>query len=155
MRPLRRVLLLVSTACAFLLPTTTVPVSTKLNLFGGGKKEGGGALSNVASVMDQFKKAQEIAKKSQELQAALAATIVDGKCEGVTVQLTGQQTPVGASIESLDGFDGESLSAAFTAAFKEAQQKSLNEMNSKMQELYKEMGFGGPPPDEGGAPPAA
>ena len=42
---------------------------TRQHLFGG-KKEGGGggALGNVAGVMDQFKKAQEIAKKSQELQ---------------------------------------------------------------------------------------
>ena len=45
------------------------PVLTRQHLFGG-KKEGGGggALGNVAGVMDQFKKAQEIAKKSQELQ---------------------------------------------------------------------------------------
>ena len=49
------------------------PVLTRQHLFGG-KKEGGGggALGNVAGVMDQFKKAQEIAKKSQELQTEQA-----------------------------------------------------------------------------------
>ena len=66
---------------------------TRQYLFGG-KKEGGGggggAFGNMAGVMDQFKKAQEIAKKSQELQAELAnqefeGTSADGS---VTVSYT-------------------------------------------------------------------
>ena len=65
--------LLLPGAAAFMAPTTTQTPLTRHHLFGG-KKEGGGggALGNVAGVMDQFKKAQEIAKKSQELQTEQA-----------------------------------------------------------------------------------
>ena len=61
--------LLLPGAAAFMAPSATPAPLTQQFLFGG-KKEGGGggALGNVAGVMDQFKKAQEIAKKSQELQ---------------------------------------------------------------------------------------
>ena len=74
-------------------------------LFGGGKKDGG-ALSNVAGVMDQFKKAQEIAKKSQEMQQELAAAEFEGaNADGtVTFKMNGQQQPVSAAAP---GFDGE------------------------------------------------
>ena len=108
------------------------PLCGPLFLFGGGKKEGGGALSNVASVMDQFKKAQEIAKKSNELQQELAATFVEGaSADGkVVVKMSGQQTPTSATVEDFASFEtGAALSDAYTEAFKAAQAKSLEEMN--------------------------
>ena len=65
--------LLLPGAAAFMAPAQAPQTLTRQHLFGG-KKEGGGggALGNVAGVMDQFKKAQEIAKKSQELQTEQA-----------------------------------------------------------------------------------
>mmetsp|Transcript_19216 Transcript_19216/g.24935 ORF Transcript_19216/g.24935 Transcript_19216/m.24935 type:complete len:153 (-) Transcript_19216:190-648(-) len=124
--------------------------NVRLNLFGGGqKKEGGGALSNVAGVMDQFKKAQQIAKRSNELQQELAATTVEGaSVDGkIIFKVTGQQTPETVTIADFESYDGASLSASLTEALKTAQDKSLQVMNDKMQELYKEIGFGGPPPE--------
>lgn len=122
-------------------PTTTCC------LFGGGKKEGGGALSSVAGVVDQYKKAQQIAKKSAELQAELGKTIVEGQSEDgkILVTITGQQTPVSARVQTLDGYDGESLSQQFTSALKDAQTKSLQEMQLKLQSLYTDIGMGQPP----------
>lgn len=122
------------------------PTTTRY-LFGGGKKEGGGALSSVAGVVDQYKKAQQIAKKSAELQAELGKTIVEGQSEDgkILVTITGQQTPVSASVETLDGYDGESLSQQFTSALKDAQSKSLQEMQLKLQSLYTDIGMGQPP----------
>ena len=65
--------LLIAVAAAFTPARQHASPLTRQHLFGG-KKEGGGggALGNVAGVMDQFKKAQEIAKKSQELQTEQA-----------------------------------------------------------------------------------
>merc|ERR1719271_2334732 len=70
--------------------------------------------------MDQFKKAQEIAKKSQELQTELAA-----------------------AAPGFDGKSAEDLSKAFSEAMADAQAKSLAAMNEKMQALYASVGLGG------------
>lgn len=121
---------------------------TRRDLFGGGKKEGGGgALSSVAGVVDQYKKAQQIAKKSAELQEELGKTVVDAPSEDgkIVVTMTGQQTPVTVKIESLEGYDGESLSKEVTSALKQAQMKSLEEMQGKLQSLYADIGMGAPP----------
>ena len=113
----------------------------------GGKKEGGGggALGNVAGVMDQFKKAQEIAKKSQELQTELAAAEFEGaSADGsVTFKMNGQQQPVSAAAPGFDGKSAEDLSKAFSEAMADAQAKSLAAMNEKMQALYASVGLGG------------
>ena len=76
--------LLLPGAAAFMAPAQAPQTLTRQHLFGG-KKEGGGggALGNVAGVMDQFKKAQEIAKKSQELQTELAAAEFEGGCGAI------------------------------------------------------------------------
>ena len=119
---------------------------TRQHLFGG-KKEGGGggALGNVAGVMDQFKKAQEIAKKSQELQTELAAAEFEGaSADGsVTFKMNGQQQPVSAAAPGFDGKSAEDLSKAFSEAMADAQAKSLAAMNEKMQALYASVGLGG------------
>ena len=124
------------------------PVLTRQHLFGG-KKEGGGggALGNVAGVMDQFKKAQEIAKKSQELQTELAAAEFEGASSdgSVTFKMNGQQQPVSAAAPGFDGKSAEDLSKAFSEAMADAQAKSLAAMNEKMQALYASVGLGGGP----------
>merc|ERR1719405_289040 len=100
--------LLLPGAATFMAPSSTPAPLTRQFLFGG-KKEGGGggALGNVAGVMDQFKKAQEIAKKSQELQQELAAAEFEGASEDgkVTFKMNGQQQPISASAPGFDGMD--------------------------------------------------
>lgn len=136
-------ILIIAPITAFVVPVQSglQPVS----LFGGGNKQGG-ALSNVAGVVDQFKKAQQIAKKSQEMQAELTSQIVEGKsADGmITFSMTGQQIPVSCTMEC-DYDDAATASESFTSALKNAQDKSLELMNTKMQALYAEMGLGGAP----------
>ena len=61
--------------------------------------------------MDQFKKAQEIAKKSQELQTELAAAEFEGSSAdgAVTFKMNGQQQPVGAAAPGFDGKSAETV----------------------------------------------
>merc|ERR1719426_772690 len=65
--------------------------------------------------MDQFKKAQEIAKKSQELQTELAAAEFEGASSdgSVTFKMNGQQPPVSAAAPGFEGKSAEDLSKAF------------------------------------------
>ena len=95
--------------------------------------------------MDQFKKAQEIAKKSQELQTELAAAEFEGASSdgSVTFKMNGQQQPVSAAAPGFDGKSAEDLSKAFSEAMADAQAKSLAAMNEKMQALYASVGLGG------------
>merc|ERR1719174_2405341 len=100
--------------------------------------------------MDQFKKAQEIAKKSQELQTELAAAEFEGASSdgSVTFKMNGQQQPVSAAAPGFDGMDAEALSKAFSEAMADAQAKSLQAMNEKMLALYASVGMGGALGDE-------
>lgn len=95
----------------------------------------------------RYKKAQQIAKKSAELQAELGKLTVEGRSEDgkIEVSITGQQTPVSVKIDSLEGYDGETLGTQMTSALKDAQAKSLEEMQTKLQDLYADIGMGAPP----------
>ena len=138
--------LLLPGAAAFMAPSSTPAPLTRQHLFGG-KKEGGGGgeLGNVAGVMDQFKKAQEIAKKSQELQTELAAAEFEGaSADGaVTFKMNGQQQPVSAGRPGLRREVRRGPVAAFSEAMADAQAKSLAAMNEKMRALYASVGLGG------------
>ena len=138
--------LLLPGAAAFMAPAQAPQTLTRQHLFGG-KKEGGGggALGNVAGVMDQFKKAQEIAKKSADLQKDLAAAEFEGaNADGtVTFKMNGQQQATGCAAPGFDGMDAAALSAGYTDAMKDAQGKSIAAMNEKMSELYSSIGLGG------------
>lgn len=143
---------LVAVVAAFAPSRTDVRAPTRRSLFGGGKKEGGGALSNVAGVMDQFKKAQEIAKKSADLQAELSKTEFEGTNEEASgkapthfFSMSGQQVPSKARVEGFDGMSAEELALGYADAMKDAQSKSLMAMNEKMQDLYAAVGLGAPP----------
>ena len=135
-------------AAALVAPATRTlrPPSRKM-LFGGGKKSGG-ALSNVAGVMDQFKQAQDIAKKSQEMQQELAGAEFEGaNADGtVTFVMNGQQQPVSAAAPGFDGLDAAALATGYQDAIKDAQAKSLAAMNEKMAALYESVGLGGAMP---------
>ena len=133
-------------AAAFMAPAQAPQTLTRHHLFGG-KKEGGGggALGNVAGVMDQFKKAQEIAKKSQELQTELAAAEFEGaSADGsVTFKMNGQQQPVSAAAPASTARAPRTCRRPSPEAMADAQAKSLAAMNEKMQALYASVGLGG------------
>mmetsp|Transcript_40976 Transcript_40976/g.46561 ORF Transcript_40976/g.46561 Transcript_40976/m.46561 type:complete len:185 (-) Transcript_40976:411-965(-) len=88
----------VTTISAFSTPSLTSQSTgiTALNLFGGKKKSDdapkGGPMGGMGGMMDQlamFKKAQEIAKKKQEIEAELKEILFVGKSksEKVTAQI--------------------------------------------------------------------
>lgn len=121
--------------------------ATSLHLFGGGKKDGEdkpGLGGNMGNMMEQFKKAQEIAKKTKELQDELQKTEVEGVSASgnVKVTLTGQQKPVGVEI-NVEGRTSEEISEDVVTAMKDAHEKSGKLMGEKMTNLYKDLGLPG------------
>mmetsp|Transcript_21574 Transcript_21574/g.27223 ORF Transcript_21574/g.27223 Transcript_21574/m.27223 type:complete len:172 (-) Transcript_21574:18-533(-) len=149
--------LLMTCANAFAPSSTSGMASTSLNLFGG-KKEGGGAGGNpMGGMMDQlamFKKAQEIAKKKQELDNEIAemdiiGTAADGKIK-VTVQYVPAQLPVNPSPgydatnidideDYLNEVSSEDLSAALVEAIRSGETKANEVVAEKYKSLEAEM----------------
>lgn len=153
------------------LTSQSIPTTTTLNLFGG-KKEGGDAGGNnpMGGMMDQlamFKKAQEIAKKKQDLDKEIAdmdiiGTAADGKIK-ITVQYVPAQLPMNPSpgydavnidIDEayLNDVSSEDLSAALVEAIRSGETKANEVVAEKYKTLEAEMsgilgGLGG------GAPP--
>uniref|UniRef100_A0A7S1BEQ4 Nucleoid-associated protein n=1 Tax=Corethron hystrix TaxID=216773 RepID=A0A7S1BEQ4_9STRA len=132
--------------------SATFKSSTSLNLFGGkkdGEKGGGGGMGDM---MENFKKAQEIGKKTQALQAELAECSIDGTgADGkVTVTINGQQKPKSVDIDEgyLGSAGAEELSTELTKAFQDAHTKSMALMTEKMQALYGELGLAGMAPPQ-------
>ncbi|GMH61037.1 hypothetical protein TrRE_jg10323 [Triparma retinervis] len=127
-----------------------VPSKTYLNLFGGKKSKdsqpgGGGPMAGMGNMMEQMKKAQEIAKKTQDLQASLGKLEITGSSGGVTVVMTGQQKPVSVTLPDDIG-GGEELSRDVERAIGQAQEKSMENMGREMQKLYGELGLPGAAP---------
>lgn len=98
----------------------------------------------MGNMMEQFKKAQEIAKKTKELQDELQKTEVEGVSASgnVKVTLTGQQKPVGVEI-NVEGRTSEEISEDVVTAMKDAHEKSGKLMGEKMTNLYKDLGLPG------------
>jgi len=124
------------------------PSTSSLNLFGG-KKEGskesssgpGGGMGNM---MEQFKKAQEIGKRTQEMQKELEAMEVVGMDSGGGVKcvVTGQNKPL--RVEFGDGVlegGAEAVSKAVSEALIDAHAKGTEISAKKMMVLYQELGL--------------
>ncbi|KAG5176452.1 nucleoid-associated protein YbaB family [Tribonema minus] len=119
-------------------------------LFGGGgnkagdEKGGGGGGLNMGSMMESLKKANEIGRKSKEMQDELEKMRLEGKSSNgkAKVTMTGQQIPVGCEIdESLLSEGKEAVQTAVLEAMTEAHKESLMVMGKKMAELYQGMGL--------------
>ena len=162
--------LFISSASAFA-PSFSRTTSTSLNLFGG-KKEGGDDKGAMGGMMDQlamFKKAQEIAKKKQDLDKEIAemeiiGSAADGKIK-VTVQYIPAQLPTNPSPgydavaidideEYLNDVASADLSAALVEALRSGEECATKIVAEKYQTLDKELSgiLGGA---MGGAPAAA
>ncbi len=107
-------------------------------------------MGGMGNMMNQFKQAQEIAKKTQAMQAELDKLLIDGTAADgkVVVTLTGNQKPSKVSLDDayLAGASGEQVGMDVAEAMKEAHQKSMSQQMEKMAELYQELGMGAPPP---------
>jgi len=140
--------------------------SSQLSLFGGGgKKEGGGTgdvgakgPGGMGAMMEQFKQAQEIGKKTQAMQKELEAlTLVGADVEDesnakVKVFVNGQNKPIKVEIVSeewLASAGSEGVSEAIGLAMAAAHLKGSQASAKKMMELYSEMGL--PQMGSGGA----
>eukprot|EP00612_Vaucheria_litorea_P002937 CAMPEP_0171462162 /NCGR_PEP_ID=MMETSP0945-20130129/6313_1 /TAXON_ID=109269 /ORGANISM="Vaucheria litorea, Strain CCMP2940" /LENGTH=123 /DNA_ID=CAMNT_0011988639 /DNA_START=117 /DNA_END=488 /DNA_ORIENTATION=+ len=115
-------------------------------LFGGNKdsdkKDGNGM--NMGSMMDSLKKANEIGKKSKEMQEELEKTRLEGFSANkkVKIVMTGQQIPVSCEIdESFLSEGSEAVQKAVMEAMVDSQNQSLKLMGSKMSELYQGLGL--------------
>ena len=105
-------------------------------------------MAGMGNMMEQFKKAQEIAKKTQDLQTELSKTSITGSSNSVTVTVTGQQKPEKVEIGDLE-ISGEELSEDVRKAMEDAHGKSMKVMGEKMSKLYEGLGLPGQ-----GAPPS-
>lgn len=152
--------ILISSASAFA-PSSNVRTlsTTSLNLFGG-KKDGGDAAKGggpMGGMMDQlamFKKAQEIAKKKQDLDQEIAeldiiGTAADGKIK-VTVQYVPAQLPanptpgfdttsIDIDEEYLNEVSSEDLSSALVDALRDGETSATKLVAEKYQSLDKEL----------------
>ena len=95
--------------------------------------------------MEQFKKAQEIGKRTQEMQKELEAMEVTGASSDgtVSVVVTGQNKPVRVEFSdgSLSEGTPEGVSESVTEAMKDAHQKGTEIAAKKMMALYQELGL--------------
>ena len=127
-------------------------LSTSRNLFGSpeppknspAKKEGGGGLfGNMGNMMENMKKAQEIAKQAEVLNKELADTIIVGNDPSGQVAATfnGLGMPIGIKIaDSMLSQGSEAVSLAASQAMVDAHAKSQQTMISKMQQMYANAG---------------
>ena len=102
-------------------------------------------MAGMGNMMEQMKKAQEIAKKTQDLQTELGKMEILGEAGGVEVVITGQQKPVRVTLPEELG-DAEELSRNVEKAIGIAQEKSMENMGREMQKLYGELGLPGAEP---------
>eukprot|EP00814_Leptocylindrus_danicus_P014831 CAMPEP_0116017404 /NCGR_PEP_ID=MMETSP0321-20121206/8028_1 /TAXON_ID=163516 /ORGANISM="Leptocylindrus danicus var. danicus, Strain B650" /LENGTH=180 /DNA_ID=CAMNT_0003487591 /DNA_START=21 /DNA_END=563 /DNA_ORIENTATION=- len=124
-----------------------IPPNSKVAL----KKPKEGSIGETAYMMESFKKAQAVSRRTSNLADELSRTKIegtssDGKC---TVTFDGQQRPLGVVIDEsflelcVRGEDGdaEELSKSITEAMQEAHAKSKQVMKEKMTVLYSELGL--------------
>jgi DNA-binding protein YbaB len=137
---------------------TIASTTTSLNLFGG-KKEGGGdaKAGGMGGMMDQlamFKKAQEIAKKKQDLDQDIAAMDIIGSSADGKIKITVQYVPAQLPANPSPGYDAtkididedylnevscEDLSAALVEGIRNGETKANEVVAEKYKSLESEM----------------
>eukprot|EP01038_Epipyxis_sp_PR26KG_P006729 gene6729-9222_t len=126
--------------------------STRQNLFGNSpppsnntpaEKKDGGMFGGMGNLMEGMKKAQEIAKLSEQLNKELAATVVQGTDPSgqVTCTFSGLGMPVSIKIsDSLLSQGSEAVSIASTQAMVDTHAKTQQEMMNRLKDIYGRMG---------------
>lgn len=105
-----------------------------------------GSIGETAVMMESFRKAQNVAKRTELMTQELRKTKIDGISSNgkVRVYFDGQQNPLGIDIDEnfLDGIiSSKDLSNSITEAMQDAHDKSRNQMKDKMQSLYSDIGL--------------
>eukprot|EP00957_Ditylum_brightwellii_P172211 13109623-Ditylum_brightwellii.AAC.1 len=107
-------------------------------------------MGETVSTMENFKKAQDIGKRTSTVLHELSSMMIEGvAADGkVRIFVDGQQRPTGADIDEkyLASVTVDDLNTAVTAAMQDAHIKSTEQMEEKMQALYAEVGL--PPPQK-------
>ena len=99
-------------------------------------KNDGGLFGNMGNMMENLKKAQELAKEYERSMKELSETSVTATDPSgqVTATFTGVGTPVGIKVsESIAGQSAEVISAAATQAMMNAHAKAHKEMAAKLK----------------------
>lgn len=136
-------------------PYTRPAVSTKRFLFGAPepkkdelKKDGGGGMfGGMGNIMDQMKKAQEIAKKAEVVNRELMNTVIQGQDPAGLCVATynGLGTPISMRITEAGIAQGaEALSLAASQAMVDGYAKAQSSMMTKMQAMYADSGINMP-----------
>eukprot|EP00565_Helicotheca_tamesis_P005336 CAMPEP_0185733072 /NCGR_PEP_ID=MMETSP1171-20130828/18341_1 /TAXON_ID=374046 /ORGANISM="Helicotheca tamensis, Strain CCMP826" /LENGTH=123 /DNA_ID=CAMNT_0028402701 /DNA_START=275 /DNA_END=646 /DNA_ORIENTATION=+ len=111
---------------------------------------GGTDMGETVTMMENFKKAQDIGKRTSALLQELSSITIEGvAADGkVRIFVDGQQRPKGTEIDEnyLASVTAEDLNTAITTAMQDANVKSMEQMEEKMQALYTEVGL--PPPEK-------
>ncbi|GFH45058.1 hypothetical protein CTEN210_01532 [Chaetoceros tenuissimus] len=169
------VALLASGASAFA-PSINARTSstTSLNLFGGKKSGGdegkGGPMGGMMDQLAMFKKAQEIAKKKNDLDKEIAQMDIIGSAADGKIKVTVQYVPAQLPANPSPGYDAtkididedylsevscEDLNAALVEALRDGETAATKVVAEKYQSLDKElsgilggMGAGAAPPAE-------
>uniref|UniRef100_A0A0D9VCY9 Nucleoid-associated protein n=1 Tax=Leersia perrieri TaxID=77586 RepID=A0A0D9VCY9_9ORYZ len=124
------------------------------SLFGGkkDKDENGeeapskaGIFGNMQNLYETVKKAQMVVQvEAVRVQKELAATEIDGYCEGelIKVTLSGNQQPIRVEItEAAMEVGAEKLSELVNDAYKDAHQRSVQAMKERMADLAQSLGM--------------
>ncbi len=147
--------LLISGANAFAPALNARTTSTSLNLFGG-KKEGGdgGGMGGMMDQLAMFKKAQEIAKKKQDLDKQIADMEIIGSAADGNIKVTVQYVPAQLPANPSPGYDAvaidideeylnevscEDLGLALVDALRNGEESATKVVAEKYQSLDKEL----------------
>ncbi|KAM3240525.1 hypothetical protein ACQJBY_053922 [Aegilops geniculata] len=147
---------------AFCLPCSTWKRSNNrsfrvYSLFGGKKEKdengdeapskGGifGNIGNMQNLYETVKKAQMVVQvEAVRVQKELAATEIEGYCEGelIKVTLSGNQQPINVEItEAAMELGAEKVSELVNEAYKDAHQRSVQAMKERMADLAQSIGM--------------
>jgi len=104
-----------------------------------------GSIGETAYMIESFKKAQFVGKRTEIICQDLAKLKCEGSSENgkVKVIFDGQQNPIGVIIDDsfLLNVSNVDLSSAITEAMQDAHSKSRQVMKDKMQYLYSDLGL--------------
>ncbi|XP_037452616.1 nucleoid-associated protein At2g24020, chloroplastic-like [Triticum dicoccoides] len=147
---------------AFCLPCSTWKRASNrsfrvYSLFGGKKdkdengdeapSKGGifGNIGNMQNLYETVKKAQMVVQvEAVRVQKELAATEIEGYCEGelIKVTLSGNQQPINVEItEAAMELGSEKVSELVNEAYKDAHQRSVQAMKERMADLAQSIGM--------------
>ncbi|BDA42353.1 Nucleoid-associated protein At2g24020, chloroplastic [Coccomyxa sp. Obi] len=118
-------------------------------LFGKGDGKGGGnPFGNMANLMENVKKAQQLVQvEAAKVQEELSKAEFDGYSndETIRVVMSGNQEPRSVDITeaAMEANSAEELSQLVTEAMKDAHAKSVQGMKERMSTLASSLGLGG------------